>query len=115
MLEFAMLLIMIVAAVGLAMIYLRGRGKLRPAQGETGTLYVTGVSPPPDGAIGEQYVTITGNLTGPTEPGTVVYGRFAWDVNAWPSIGDLITVVYPSGKPERWQIAHPGARPGLGS
>lgn len=114
MLEFGMLLIMTLAVVGMVMIYLRGRGKIAPAQAETGTLYVTGVSPRPD-ATGEQYVTITGKLTGPTEPGTVVYGRFAWDVDAWPSIGDLITVVYPSGKPERWQIGHPGARPSLGS
>ncbi len=109
-----MLLIMVVAVAGMVMLYLRGRGAFRPAVAETGTLHVTGVSPRPD-ALGEQYVTITGTLSGPTEPGTVVYGRFAWDVNAWPSIGDAITVVYPSGKPERWQIAHPGARPSLGS
>ncbi|MEU7138164.1 hypothetical protein ABZ942_01800 [Nocardia sp. NPDC046473] len=115
MLEFGMLLVMIVALVGVVAVYLRGRGGFRPAQGETGTLYVTGVSPRPDDLVGEQFVTITGTVTGPTVQGTVVYGRFAWDVNAWPSIGDLITVAYPAGKPERWQIVHPGARPSLGS
>ncbi|KAA8885050.1 hypothetical protein F3087_29825 [Nocardia colli] len=115
MLEFGMLLIMILAVAGVVAVYLRGRGTFRSAPGETGTLYVTGVSPRPDDAMGEQFVTITGNVTGPTVQGAVVYGRFAWDVNAWPSIGDLITIAYPPGKPERWQIVHPGARPGLGS
>ncbi|WP_040737708.1 hypothetical protein [Nocardia tenerifensis] len=111
MLEFGMLLIMIVALVGTVAIYLRGRGTRPPAQAETGTLYITGVSPRPHDLTGEQYVTITGNVTGPTVQGAVVYGRFAWDVNAWPAIGDVLTVAYPAGKPERWRIV--GA--GLGS
>ncbi|MEV5836190.1 hypothetical protein [Nocardia sp. NPDC052112] len=114
MVQFAMLVIMVGALVAVVMLYLRGRNEVRLMNPETGTLYVTGVSPRPD-AMGEQYVTITGNLTGPSVPGTVVYGRFVWDVNSWPAIGDLIPVVYPSGKPERWQISHPGGRPGLGS
>ncbi|MEU0506225.1 hypothetical protein [Nocardia sp. NPDC005998] len=114
MVEFAMLVIVGGALVAMVMIYLRGRSGFRVANPESGTLYVTGVSPRPD-ATGAQYVTITGNLTGPSVPGTVVYGRMAWDVNDWPAIGDLIPVVYPSGKPERWQLSRPGARPGLGS
>ncbi|ASF12462.1 hypothetical protein NBRGN_016_00960 [Nocardia brasiliensis NBRC 14402] len=114
MLEFGMLLIMVLAVAGMVVLYLRGRGGFRPTQAEAGTLYVTGVSPRPD-AQGEQYVTITGNLTGPSVSGTVVYGRFAWDVNAWPSIGDLIDVVYSPRNPQSWSIAHPGARPSLGS
>ncbi|WP_433657238.1 hypothetical protein ACQPW1_37450 [Nocardia sp. CA-128927] len=115
MLEFGMLLIMIVALVGVVAVYLRGRGGFRTAHPETGTLYITGVSPRPDDVAGEQFVTITGNVTGPTVQGALVYGRFAWDVNAWPSIGDLITVAYPAGKPERWQIVSPGGHPSLGS
>ncbi|MFI9509851.1 hypothetical protein [Nocardia sp. NPDC052566] len=115
MLEFGMLVIMVTALVAMIVLYRRGRGGgAPPRQPETGSLYLTGVSPRPD-ALGEQYVTITGNLTGPGVPGQIVYGRFVWDVNAWPSIGDYLTVVYPAGNPDRWQIAAPGARPGLGS
>jgi hypothetical protein len=114
MVQFAMLVIMVAALVSLVVLYMRGRNGSKLAQGESGSLYVTGVSPRPD-AIGEQYVTITGNLTGPSVPGTVVYGRFAWDVNNWPAIGDYMPAVYPPGKPERWQLAHPDARPSLGS
>ncbi|WP_228003007.1 hypothetical protein [Nocardia australiensis] len=104
MLQFGMLVIMAVALVGLIMLYARGRRGINPAQAETGSLYLTGVSPRPD-APGEQFVTITGNLTGPSVPSTVVYGRFAWDVNSWPAVGDYLTVVYPTGKPERFQVA----------
>ncbi|WP_406231830.1 hypothetical protein [Nocardia sp. NBC_01009] len=114
MLEFGMLLIMVTALVGWLVIYLRGRRGIQPTEAETGALYLTGVSPRPD-ATGEQFVTITGNLTGPTVPGTVVYGRFVWDTNEWPSIGDYLSVVYPPGKPERFQLADPSARPDLGS
>jgi hypothetical protein len=106
MVQFAMLVIMVAALVAMLALYLRGRNGFRLANPEAGSLYVTGVSPRPDDT-GAQYVTITGNLTGPSVPGTVVYGRFAWDVNNWPAIGDLIPVVYPAGKPERWQISQP--------
>lgn len=107
MLEFASLVILTAVLVSLIVFAIRGRHGFRPANPENGTLHVTGVSPRPD-APGEQYVTITGNLTGPSVPGTVVYGRFACDTNSWPEIGDLLTVVYPPGKPDRWQISHPG-------
>ncbi|MEV6427406.1 hypothetical protein [Nocardia sp. NPDC051463] len=113
MLELGMLLIMVTALVGWLVIYLRGRRGIESTQAETGSLYLTGVSPRPD-AVGEQFVTITGNLTGPSVLGTVVYGRFVWDTNEWPSIGDYLTVVYPPGKPERFQLADPTARPDLG-
>nr|WP_051133258.1 hypothetical protein [Nocardia paucivorans] len=107
--EIAMLVIMMGALAGMLALVLRGRrGARMPEQAEVGTLYLTGVSPRPD-AMGEQFVTLTGNLTGPTVPGTVVYGRFVWDAAAWPSIGDTLTVVYPPGKPQQWQIARPGA------
>ncbi|WP_330229237.1 hypothetical protein OHA40_24550 [Nocardia sp. NBC_00508] len=108
MLEFASLVILTAVLVSLIVFALRGRKGARPANPELGTLFVTGVSPRPD-APGEQYVTITGELTGPSVPGTVVYGRFTWDTSSrWPEVGDLLTVVYPAGKPERWQISQPG-------
>jgi hypothetical protein len=102
------------ALVTTVMMYLRGRGRPVSAHAEFGTLHVMGVSPRP-AAQGEQYVTITGTLTGPSVPGETVYGRYAWDVDQWPSPGDQIPVSYPPGKPRHWQIAHPGARPPLGS
>ncbi|MBF6329180.1 hypothetical protein [Nocardia transvalensis] len=115
MLEFAFIVMVVGALVALFAMYRRGRGGFSPAQQpETGTLHVTGVSPRP-AAQGEQYVTITGTISGPTVPGETVYGRFAWDVNQWPSPGDDIPVVYPMGKPQNWQLGHPGARPFFGS
>jgi hypothetical protein len=81
---------------------------------ESGTLYVTGVSPRP-AAQGEQFVTLTGTVSGPSVAGETVYGRLVWDVNQWPSPGDQLPVVYPPGKPDRWQPGHPGARPLFGS
>ncbi len=116
MLELAFILAIAGALVYWLVVYLRGRGGGGGivAQPEAGTLTVTGVSPRP-AAQGEQYVTITGLLSGPGVEGETVYGRFAWDVNQWPSPGDRIDVVYPPGRPDRWQITHPGARPYLGS
>ncbi|MFI1913329.1 hypothetical protein [Nocardia sp. NPDC020380] len=81
---------------------------------ESGTLYITGISPRPD-APGEQYVTISGSISGPSVVAHEVYGRFAWDTTQWPAIGDQLPVVYPSGKPDNWQLSHPGARPYFGS
>ncbi len=101
------------ALVATVMLYLRGRGAAS-ANAESGILHVTGVSPRP-AAQGEQYVTITGTITGPTVPGETVYGRYAWDVNQWPSPGQEIPVSYPPGKPQHWRIGHPGAQPRLGS
>lgn len=69
-----------------------------------GTLLVTGVSPRPD-ATGEQYVTITGVITGPTVGEHVVYQRMAVDVNDWPTMGGLFPVVYSPGNPDNWAFA----------
>lgn len=102
-----MLLIMATTLIALVVLYRRGRRGAPIAQPEQGSLAVTGVSPRPE-AFGEQFVTITGTLTGPSVPGTVVYGRFVWDGAYWPAIGDTLDVVYPAGKPERWQIVRPG-------
>ncbi|NKY51993.1 hypothetical protein HGA08_17375 [Nocardia vermiculata] len=83
-----------------------GFGGFQRTPPEAGTLRVTGASPPPT-AQGEQFVTITGTITGPTVAGETVYGRFVWDVNQWPFPGDDLPVVYPPGKPQHWQIGHP--------
>ncbi|WP_159838521.1 hypothetical protein [Nocardia sp. CY41] len=106
MLEFVALVTLTAVLVSLIVFAIRGRRGYAPASPEEGTLYVTGVSPRPD-APGEQYVTITGNLSGPSVSGKVVYGRFVWDTSSWPQTGDLLTVVYPAGKPDRWQISRP--------
>ncbi|MTE13088.1 hypothetical protein [Nocardia aurantiaca] len=126
-----MFVLLIGGALAAALVYYRRRGQgggaralpgdplaaswnARPAGLESGTLHVTGVSPRPD-EPGEQYVTISGSISGPSVVAHEVYGRFAWDVNQWPSIGDQIPVAYPSGKPDRWQLDHPGVRPYFGS
>ncbi|WP_345497867.1 hypothetical protein [Nocardia callitridis] len=106
MLMFGFLLIMLVAVAAMGIRFLRSRGGGVPANAETGLLTLTGVSPRPE-AFGEQFVTVTGNLNGPTVPGTVVYGRMVWSGSVWPAIGDTFTVVYPAGKPERWQPVLP--------
>ncbi|MFF7941372.1 hypothetical protein ACFZC5_16785 [Nocardia gamkensis] len=107
MLEFVALVTLTAVLVSLIVFAIRGRRGYQPANPEEGTLYITGVSPRPD-APGEQYVTITGNLTGPSVSGKVVYGRFVWDTSSWPETGDLLPVVYPPGKPDRWHIARSG-------
>ena len=69
-----------------------------------GTLLVTGVSPRPD-AEGQQFVTISGLITGPTVNEHHVYQRMAVDVNSWPSMGALIPVVYSAKNPDNWTFA----------
>jgi len=68
-----------------------------------GTLLVTGISPRPD-AEGEQFVTISGVINGPTVDEHIVYQRMAVDVNAWPTIGQLIPVVYSAKNPDNWRF-----------
>lgn len=75
-----------------------------------GTLLVTGVSPRPD-ATGAQYVTITGVINGPTVSEHEVYQRLAIDVDRWPSIGELIPVVYAPRNPDNWAFTPPGSAP----
>lgn len=69
-----------------------------------GTLLITGVSPRPD-AEGEQFVTISGVITGPTVNEHHVYARLAMDVNTWPSMGELVPVVYSPKNPDNWNFA----------
>ncbi len=113
-LQLVFIVVIVGALVSMLMMYRRGRGRFGPVNTESGTLYVTGVSPRP-AAQGEQYVTITGTISGPSVASETVYGRYAWDVNQWPSPGDAIPVAYPPGKPQHWNLAHPGVRPYLGS
>ncbi len=72
----------------------------------SGTLLVTGVSPRPD-ATGEQFVTITGVINGPTVDEHTVYERMAVNVDNWPTMGQLIPVVYSPKNPDLWAIAPP--------
>jgi len=78
----------------------------RMPRGETvaGTLLITGVSPRPD-ATGEQFVTVTGVLNGPTVDEHVVYQRFSVDVSQWPTVGDLVPVVYSPKNPDNFSFA----------
>lgn len=102
--EFAVLLLI----VGALVLVLGPRFMRRGPRGEVaqGTLLVTGVSPRPD-VTGEQYVTISGVINGPTVNEHVVYQRMAVDVNNWPTISQLIPVVYSPKNPDNWYFAPP--------
>ena len=69
-----------------------------------GRLLVTGVSPRPDGVSGEQFVTITGVINGPSVNEYVVYTRMAVDVNNWPAMGQLFDIMYSPKNPEKWNF-----------
>ena len=103
--EFGILLLL----VGVLVLLLAPRIMRRRGLGPdvvSGTLLVTGVSPRPD-AEGEQFVTITGVINGPTVNEHVVYQRMAVDVSAWPTMGQLIPVVYSPKNPDKWGFAPP--------
>ena len=89
-------------------VFLAPRFIRRGPRGDTvhGTLLVTGVSPRPD-AAGEQYVTISGVINGPTVNEHVVYQQMAVDVNNWPTMGELFQVVYSPKNPDSWTFAPP--------
>jgi hypothetical protein len=70
-----------------------------------GTLLVTGVSPRPEDVTGEQFVTITGVINGPTVAEHVVYQRMAVDVDQWPTISQLFDVMYSPKNPDNWTFA----------
>jgi hypothetical protein len=70
-----------------------------------GQLLVTGVSPRPDDLTGEQFVTITGVINGPTVNEHVVYQRLAVDVDQWPTMGQLFPVMYSPKNPDNWGFA----------
>jgi hypothetical protein len=103
--EFAVLLLLVAVLVAfLAPRFIR-RGP-RGGNLASGTLLVTGVSPRPD-ASGEQYVTIAGFINGPTVSEYAVYQRMAVDVNQWPTMGQLLPVVYSPKNPDKWRFAPP--------
>lgn len=97
--EIVVIILIVGALVVLAAPWLR-----RKPNGESGTLLVTGVSPRPD-VTGEQFVTIAGVISGPTVNEHEVYGRMAIDVTQWPTVGQLISVVYSPKNPDNWNFA----------
>jgi hypothetical protein len=99
-----MLLLVTVLVVILAPRFIR-RGPR--ADGLNGTLLITGVSPRPD-ATGEQYVTITGVIDGPSVHEHTVYQRMAVNVDNWPTVGELKPVVYSQRNPDNWAFTPPG-------
>jgi hypothetical protein len=102
--EIGLLLLLIGALVLLIGPRLRRRGL--GADSVHGSLLVTGVSPKPD-AQGQQFVTISGVISGPGVAEHVVYQRMAVDVNAWPMISQLYPVVYSAKNPDMWAFAPP--------
>ena len=101
--EFAALLLILGALALILGPRLMGK---RGPRGEmaSGTLLVTGVSPRPD-VPGEQFVTISGVINGPTVAEHVVYQRMAVDTAHWPTMGQLIPVVYSPKNPDKWFFA----------
>lgn len=101
--EFAVLLLILGA---LALVLAPRLMARRGPRGEMaqGTLLVTGVSPRPD-APGEQFVTISGVINGPTVNEHVVYQRMAVDTGSWPTMGQLLPVVYSPKNPDNWFFA----------
>ncbi len=102
--EFGLLLLLVAVLV----VFLVQRFGPRGPRGEllNGTLLVTGVSPRPD-ATGQQFVTIAGVINGPTVSEYAVYQRMAVNVDEWPTMGQLMPVVYSPKNPDNWKFAPP--------
>jgi hypothetical protein len=101
--EFAVLLLLIGAMVLLAAPWIMRRRRVG-SDWMQGTLLVTGVSPRPD-EVGEQFVTITGVINGPTVNEHVIYQRLVIDADNWPTMGELMPVVYSPKNPDNWRFA----------
>jgi hypothetical protein len=102
--EIALILVMLGALAVIAAPWImrrRGAG----SDWMQGQLLVTGVSPRPDDVTGEQFVTITGVINGPTVNEHVVYQRLALDVNQWPTMSQIFQVVYSPKNPDNWRFA----------
>jgi hypothetical protein len=101
--EFAVVLVLLGALAMLAAPWIRRRRGIS-SDWMQGTLLVTGVSPKPD-ATGDQFVTITGVINGPTVNEHVVYQQIIVDVDSWPSMGELMPVMYSPKNPDNWRFA----------
>ena len=110
MFEFVAILVLLGALALVAAPWIRRRSGAPRGDLAAGTLLVTGVSPRPE-ADGEQFVTISGVINGPTVNEHVVYQRMAVDVNAWPTMGQLIPVVYSPKNPDNWRFGSIEAPP----
>jgi hypothetical protein len=95
-----LLLLVSILAVLLAPRFIRPGPRGKAVEG---TLLVTGVSPRPD-ADGEQYVTITGVINGPTVNEHEAYQRLAINVDEWPTVGQLLPVLYSPRNPDNWNL-----------
>lgn len=105
-------LLLIGGTLALVIAQIRRTKSPRPGmQDAEGTLLVTGVSSRPAEATGEQLVTITGALTGPTVAEHITYRQIIRHVDDWPRIGDLIPVLYPPKNPDRWYVLVPPPEP----
>lgn len=100
-----MVLLVVGAIALLAAPWIRSRRGIRGEVAQ-GTLLVTGLSHRPD-ADGEQFVTITGVINGPTVNEHEVYTRMVVDASSCPAQGQLIPVVYSPGNPDNWHFAPP--------
>jgi hypothetical protein len=98
-----MLLVLIGVVVLIAGPWIMRRRGFR-GESMQGTLLVTGVSPRPE-ATGQQYVTITGVINGPSVNEHVVYQRLEVDVEHWPTMGELFPVIYSPSNPDNWSFA----------
>ncbi|MBY0288646.1 MAG: hypothetical protein K2X52_16100 [Mycobacteriaceae bacterium] len=108
--EIAMVLVMVGVLVAIAAPWImrrRGAG----SDWVHGQLLVTGVSPRPEDVTGEQFVTITGVINGPTVNEHVIYQRMAVDVDQWPTMSSLFPVVYSPKNPDNWRFAPTAAPP----
>jgi hypothetical protein len=103
-LEFAVALVLLGALAAFAAPWIRRR---RGVSNDwlQGTLLVTGVSSRPEDRTGEQLVTITGVINGPSVNEHVVYQQLAIDVDQWPTMGQLFDVMYKPNNPDFWTFA----------
>ena len=99
--------VLLLVALGIGLLAPRLLRQRPSGDSLSGTLLITGVSPRPD-ADGEQFVTITGVIDGPTLHDYTVYQRIIVNVDNWPTVGELKPVVYSQRNPDKWTFAPSG-------